>query len=400
MRMKIYADRYYLPQNIPHCSMLHPFWGHLPVLGNAEIEGNRCARYLREGHEIFELVGLRDAEVAVLPFHWEQAVPEAIENRGDLALFRRDPDAVRAGVSSARRLAEELAEAAGREGVPLVVFLMHDSEKMTVPLENSFSFRTSIFRSELGAYEFAWPVWVRDEVETLFGGELPVRRKKARPVVGFCGLNPYEPESASGWRGRLRALAGPLRRAEVREVLRTEPQTYLARARALAALSRSRAVQTNFVFRHNWCNGAFATGVDLPLYQKSRAEYVRNIFESDYVLCARGEGNYSIRLYETLSCGRIPVFVNTDCALPYEGWIDWKRFSVWVEEGELEHVAERVLEFHERLSPREFEEMQRACRRLWLKWLSPEGFFGNFYRHFGGQPSSSPPPSQASGAAV
>jgi hypothetical protein len=195
-------------------------------------------------------------------------------------------------------------------------------------------------------------------------------------------------------------LAKPLRRDEVREVAQPEGEPYLARASALAALSRSRGVRTNFVFRHQWCNGAFTTGADMPLYRKSRAEYVANIFGSDYVLCARGAGNYSIRLYETLSCGRIPVFVNTDCVLPYEEWIDWKRFGVRVEEGELEHVAERVLEFHERLSPVEFEELQKACRRLWLEWLSPEGFFRNFYRHFGRQTSSSSSPLQASGAAV
>lgn len=29
---------------------------------------------------------------------------------------------------------------------------------------------------------------------------------------------------------------------------------------------------------------------------------------SDYVLCTRGNGNYSIRFYEALCRGRIPVF--------------------------------------------------------------------------------------------
>lgn len=398
--MKIYADKYYRPERIPHCSMLFPFWGLRPVLGNAEIEGNRCARYLREGPEIFELASLRDAQAAVLPFNWEQAVPEAIANRSDLALYGQDPDVVRAEVSDARRLVAELSEAAGREGVPLVVFLMHDSETMKVPLENCLTFRTSIRRSEAGPNEFAWPAWVKDEVLTTCGGELPVRRKKSLPVVGFCGFNPHEPATASGWRGRLKALAEPLRRTAAREDERPERQPYLARASALNALARSKAVSTNFVFRDSWCNGAFTTGADVPLYRKSRAEYVTNIFDSDYVLCARGAGNYSIRLYETLSCGRIPLFVNTDCALPYEEWIDWRRFSVWVEEDDLGHVAERVREFHERLSPGEFEELQRACRQLWLDWLSPEGFFKNFHLHLRRQPSSSTSPSRAREAAV
>ena len=103
---------------------------------------------------------------------------------------------------------------------------------------------------------------------------------------------------------------------------------------------------------------------------------------SDYVLCIRGAGNFSYRLYETLSCGRIPVFVDTDCVLPYERWIDWPSLGVWLPEKDLPRIAERVAAFHELLSPTEFRERQRACRRLWEEWLSPVGFFANFYRHF------------------
>jgi hypothetical protein len=93
-------------------------------------------------------------------------------------------------------------------------------------------------------------------------------------------------------------------------------------------------------------------------------------------------GNYSIRFYETLSCGRIPVFVNTDCVLPFEEWIDWKSYCVWVEAHEVARAAEKVAEFHDGLSDAEFRDRQRACRQLWLDWLSPLGFFKNFRRYF------------------
>jgi len=41
-----------------------------------------------------------------------------------------------------------------------------------------------------------------------------------------------------------------------------------------------------------------------------------------------------------------------------------------------------VLEFHESLDESEFEERQRACRRLWETHISPQGFFANFHLHF------------------
>ena len=45
----------------------------------------------------------------------------------------------------------------------------------------------------------------------------------------------------------------------------------------------------------------------------------RNIFS----FCPRGRGNYSIRFYETLRAGRIPVMVDSDQVFPCEDLIDW-----------------------------------------------------------------------------
>jgi len=148
-------------------------------------------------------------------------------------------------------------------------------------------------------------------------------------------------------------------------------------------MARSRAVESNFVFRDAWFDGALEGGrVDRSRLLSSRRQFVENLFGSDYVLCTRGGGNYSIRFYEALSAGRIPVFVNTDCVLPFGEWIDWKQHCVWVERGDIARAAERVAEFHEALSPGEFKERQRACRRLWEEWLSPGGFFKNLRRYF------------------
>jgi hypothetical protein len=135
--------------------------------------------------------------------------------------------------------------------------------------------------------------------------------------------------------------------------------------------------------RRNFLGGAINAGnVDARAMQKVRREYVENMVESDYILCARGAGNFSYRLYETLSCGRIPVFIDTDCVLPYEFAIDWRDYVVWVDERDVDNVAERVVEFHERLSEQEFRELQQECRRLWETHIAPQGFFANFHRHF------------------
>jgi hypothetical protein len=104
---------------------------------------------------------------------------------------------------------------------------------------------------------------------------------------------------------------------------------------------------------------------------------VRN---SDYVLCIRGGGNFSIRLYETLMMGRIPVFVNTDCFLPQTDRIDWKKHVIWVEWVDRKNIAKIVSNFHTYVHSDAFKAMQLANRELWKNELSVAGCL-NYLNH-------------------
>jgi hypothetical protein len=151
------------------------------------------------------------------------------------------------------------------------------------------------------------------------------------------------------------------------------------RTEALVAVESDPRLQPNFVLREGFWAGALG---DTQALMGARGTYVQNMLNSDYVLCVRGIGNFSYRLYETLSVGRIPVFVDTDCVLPLDFEIDWRDYCVWVDESEIRQIGERVLEFHESLRDGEFEDLQRVCRRLWESHISPQGFFASFHRHF------------------
>ena len=65
-------------------------------------------------------------------------------------------------------------------------------------------------------------------------------------------------------------------------------------------------------------------------------EFYENMVSSDYIVCVRGGGNFSVRLYETLAMGRIPIFINTDCLLPLNKSIDWKKHVVWIEREDID----------------------------------------------------------------
>src|SRR5258706_12122572 len=66
-------------------------------------------------------------------------------------------------------------------------------------------------------------------------------------------------------------------------------------------------------------------------------EYVETLKESKFVLCPRGLGTSSIRLYETLALGRVPVILSDKWVAP-EG-PDWAAFSLPVEERDAGRVA-------------------------------------------------------------
>jgi len=156
------------------------------------------------------------------------------------------------------------------------------------------------------------------------------------------------------------------------------------RTEALRILSQSRAVDTNFIIRDRfWAGAVSADGrADPDKLRQARREYLQNMTDTDYTLCTRGAGNASFRLYETLCCGRIPLFIDTDAVVPYDFSVDWKRYCVWVDQSEIPYIAEKVLEFHNKLSPQDFIDLQHECRKLWEEWLSPEGFFAHFHLHF------------------
>lgn len=338
----IFSDRSYLASPAtPHAVILAPFWGTNP---ESELDSGRFDRYAEIGASYLSLSPLADCDVGIFPQNWEAAGDRAAELGAAFAARCRDA------------------------GKTAVVFHGDDSTE-ALPVDATV-FRTSLLRSQRRQNEFALPAWSQDLLVRHLDGELRPRSKTARPVVGFCGNR----MAARSWRALIRQLVGAPRAETWHGLLLGHPRT-----RALRAVAQDRRLVQNFVTRATFWAGAIG---DSQALKKARSEYVRNMLDSDYVLCVRGIGNFSYRLYETLSMGRIPIFVDTDCVLPLDFEIDWRDHCVWVEADEIDHIGDRVLEFHEALGNSEFEDRQRTCRRIWETHISPEGFFASFHRHF------------------
>jgi hypothetical protein len=64
--------------------------------------------------------------------------------------------------------------------------------------------------------------------------------------------------------------------------------------------------------------------------EAARAEYASTVVRSKFVLCPRGHGPSSFRLYETLAAGRVPVVISDDWLPPPR--IDWSACVVRITE--------------------------------------------------------------------
>jgi hypothetical protein len=96
--------------------------------------------------------------------------------------------------------------------------------------------------------------------------------------------------------------------------------------------------------------------------------YVRSIRDSAFVLCPRGGGPATFRLFETMMLGRVPVILS-DAWVPPLG-PDWSSFSIRVAQRDVASVP-KLLEARES----EAEQMGAHARRAWLDWFSNEVSF-------------------------
>lgn len=112
-------------------------------------------------------------------------------------------------------------------------------------------------------------------------------------------------------------------------------------------------------------NQQFNVGVDDPAKAPGQRSYLEAILDSHFVLCPRGHGSSSFRLFETMQMGRVPVILSDDWVPPRgPAWAD---FSVRVSEERVRELPEILAAF-----AASAREMGRLARSEWESWFAPE----------------------------
>lgn len=254
-----------------------------------------------------------------------------------------------------------------------VWIVMVDDFGMVFPkYDHCIVFRSSGYRSKLSLNHIGIPSFVNDPLKEIYRTiKLFERTYTEFPTVGFCGLaNNSTWHVLKEWlKIGYRNLKYNLGLSYIEKEQLVSP-SYL-RYRCLKKLKKNSYIKSNFIIRNK-----YRAGVKNKQDRKTTTiEFFDNVKNSDYVLCVRGAGNFSVRLYETLAMGRIPVFINTDCMLPLVNSIDWKKHMVWVEYNERHLITDRIIEFHHKLNNKRLNDLFKKNRQLWEDKLRLKTFF-------------------------
>lgn len=229
-------------------------------------------------------------------------------------------------------------------------------------------FRVGGFTQQLPENNIGLPVALSDIFENLYKDiDFEARNKQELPNIGFCGhasmsfKKRFKDKLVFAKKNVFRFFQNPFR---------IDYETLFASAyerfRLLKTLENSSKVKTNFIYRKKYRAGATTKEIRI----QTNKEYYENIRQSDYVLCVRGSGNFSVRFYETLMMGRIPIFIDTNCLLPFVDQIDWEKHMVLIPWKKRHEIARIVSEFHNSMSEEEFKQLQHSNRSLWKNSLS------------------------------
>lgn len=135
-------------------------------------------------------------------------------------------------------------------------------------------------------------------------------------------------------------------------------------------------LKTNFILRDSYI---------FNLQENQKKEFEDNMNNNLFTLCYRGRGNFSVRFYETLMRGRIPIQINSSSIFPYEDEIDYSEIGIFIEEEDLftTNVEKLVKDYYNSKSKDELLQIQKNNRRIYEEYFHPDIYFSQIFRMVG-----------------
>ncbi|GAK93180.1 hypothetical protein JCM19298_1899 [Nonlabens ulvanivorans] len=262
---------------------------------------------------------------------------------------------------------KSLYELAVSLGKKIMVYTGGDYGK-TFQDNNIITWRNAGFKSSNHHQTTIIPSLINDPLERE-NLNFKIHSYQQRPLISFTGF------AVSNRKEKLRIVLSTIQNNLKRtiDVDGSDKQSFYNAAESrftyLKELEIHPQIDTDFIYRNKYRAGA----VTNEQRETSTQEFFENLNNSPYTFCLRGAGNFSVRFYESLACGRIPVLVDTDVQLPLEDQIDWDQHICRMLPNE--NLAEKLIAFHKAQTPGSFRDLQKSNRALYENYLVRHAFF-------------------------
>jgi len=200
--------------------------------------------------------------------------------------------------------------------------------------EEGYMFTTTLEKTSRKINEFSFPAFCGDFFHD-FGGNY-IADKFSQKSIGFCGAI-----------------------------------THQVRADALNKIHSIKNFEKNFIIR----KGFWAPEVTRNV---ARQQYFDNMKDNCFIVCMRGAGNFSYRLYETMMMGRIPIIIDSKQSFPFENILNYNNFSIIIPHDKVTDSELIINEWLSNKTTQDLIDIQHKNRDIWLNYMSPLGWIKSF----------------------
>lgn len=252
-----------------------------------------------------------------------------------------------------------------------VIIQYKDDGDDDITFVNLIVLRTSFYRSSKKNHEYAMPVWSED-IFKKYNFNFDVVNKKY-PSIGFTGM-------AMNLKG-LKSISFILQFIlYIFNFLSTQYFTKIystnIRFKFLNRILRDSRIKCHFILRNAYIGGVWLSkgNFNLLKYDNVRNEFINNLKDVDYVADFRGGGNYTLRFYEALCAGRIPVVLDSDRVFPLDELINWNDFILLIPFSKYYSLNDVIVDHYNKFSDN-LSNLKKVNRQLWEDYISPEGYY-------------------------
>lgn len=185
--------------------------------------------------------------------------------------------------------------------------------------------------------------------------------------IGFCGY-----AGSSNFKIAVSTFLNITQRIKPTFYLKPEIIPAVLLRKKILLFLEKKITQTNFILRDKF-NAGRKIHNSSYLLEQTTIEYFENMLNNNFVVCIRGYGNFSIRFFETFACGKIPIFFNTACKLPFEDKIDYKKQMIWIDAKDYKKSPQIIKDWYNQ-NKENLLAIKARNREIWDTYFNEKNF--------------------------